>query len=245
MKMSAQTNSSGLPKLALLAGGLATRLRPITTTIPKSMVVVAGEPFVAHQLRLLAKQGITDIVICAGYLGEQLMEFVGDGSAFSCHVEYSFDGEKLKGTGGAIKKALPLLGKDFFIMYGDSYLPTSFLPIYDVFRKSGLQGLMTVFHNSNLWDKSNVLLRDGRLVRYDKRNPVSEMHHIDYGLGIVRAEVFNEYGEDDVFDLAIVYESLVAKGQLACYEVQERFFEIGSYEGLGETDSLFLTLKPE
>ena len=243
MKMSAQANSKRFPKLALLAGGLATRLRPITTTIPKSMVKVAGEPFVAHQLRFLAKQGIADIVMCVGYLGEQLQEFVGDGSAFGCRVTYSFDGEALKGTGGAIKKALPLLGEDFFIMYGDSYLPTSFAPVYDTFLKSGLQGLMTVFRNANLWDKSNVLFRDGQIMKYDKRNTLPEMDYIDYGLGVMRTEVFNAWAEDDVFDLAFVYEALVAKRQLAGYEVRERFFEIGSHEGLEETDILFLELQ--
>jgi NDP-sugar pyrophosphorylase family protein len=243
MKMNAQASSKRFPKLALLAGGLATRLRPITTKIPKSMVMIAGEPFVAHQLRLLAEQGITDIVMCAGYLGEQLQEFVGDGSAFGCHVEYSFDGEKLKGTGGAIKKALPLLGEDFFIMYGDSYLPTPFAPVYDEFCRSSLQGLMTVFKNGNRWDKSNVLFQDGRIVQYDKRNPTPEMDYIDYGLGIVRAEALAGWSDDDVFDLALVYEALVSKGQLAGYEVKERFFEIGSHEGLGETDALFLELQ--
>lgn len=241
--MNAQANSKQFPKLALLAGGLATRLRPITTKIPKSMVNVAGEPFVAHQLRLLAKQGITEIVMCVGYLGEQLQEFVGDGSTFGCRVEYSFDGEKLKGTGGAIKKALPLLGEEFFIMYGDSYLPTPFAPVYESYTRSGLQGLMTVFHNGNLWDKSNVLFREGRIVNYDKRNPTPDMDYIDYGLGIVKAKAFEGWSSDDTFDLALVYEALVAKGQLAGYEVKERFFEIGSHEGLGETDSLFLELQ--
>jgi NDP-sugar pyrophosphorylase family protein len=243
MKMNAPASSKQMPRIALLAGGLATRLRPITTTIPKSMVTVAGEPFVAHQLRLLAGQGIHEVVMCVGYLGEQLQDFVGDGSAFDCHVEYSFDGEKLKGTGGAIKKALPLLGDHFLVMYGDSYLPTLFAPVYDSFVESGMQGLMTVFKNRDLWDRSNVEFRDGRIVRYDKRNPTQEMDYIDYGFGILKAEVFAAWESEEAFDLALVYESLVAKGQLAGYEVKERFFEIGSHEGLDETDSLFLQLQ--
>lgn len=240
--MNAPASSKQMPRIALLAGGLATRLRPITTTIPKSLVRVAGEPFVAHQLRLLAGQGINEVVMCVGYLGEQLQEFVEDGAAFGCHVEYSFDGEKLKGTGGAIKKALPLLGEHFLVMYGDSYLPTSFAPVYDSFLRSGMQGLMTVFKNRDLWDKSNVEYRDGRIVAYNKRNPTTAMDYIDYGFGILKSEVFAAWESDQVFDLALVYESLVAKGQLAGYEVKERFFEIGSHEGLDETDSLFLQL---
>jgi len=232
-----------MPRLALLAGGLATRLRPITMTVPKSMVPVAGEPFIAHQLRLLVDQGIHEIVLCVGFLGEQLQEFVGDGSAFNCHVEYCFDGDTLKGTGGAIKQALPLLGDHFFIMYGDSYLPTAFPPVYDFYVDSALQGLMTVYRNENQWDTSNVEFRDGRIIRYDKRSRTAEMNYIDYGLGIVRAEIFADWQADEVFDLALVYESLVARGQLAGYEVAERFFEIGSHQGLGETDALFLELQ--
>jgi len=232
-----------MPRLALLAGGLATRLRPITTTIPKSMVPVAGEPFVAHQLRLLSNQGIHEVVICVGYLGDQLRDFVGDGSSFGCHVQYSFDGDTLKGTGGAIRQALPLLGDHFLVMYGDSYLPTAFGPVYETFLASGKQGLMTVFKNGDLWDKSNVEFRDGRIVDYNKRTPTPRMDYIDYGFGILKSEVFAGWTADQVFDLALVYESLVAKGQLAGYEASERFFEIGSHEGLDETDSLFLQLR--
>lgn len=243
MKMNAQANSKTMPRIALLAGGLATRLRPITTTVPKSMVPVAGEPFVAHQLRLLVSQGIDEVVMCVGYLGEQLQEFVGNGSRFGCHVEYSFDGDKLKGTGGAIKQALPMLGDHFLVMYGDSYLPTSFAPVYDSYLKSGLQGLMTVFKNGDQWDKSNVEFRDGRIVAYNKRIPTPEMDYIDYGFGILRAETLDGWKTDEVFDLALVYEALVARGQLAGYEVSERFFEIGSHEGLDETDALFLHLQ--
>jgi len=243
MKTNAQASFRPMPRLALLAGGLATRLRPITTTIPKSMVAVAGEPFVAHQLRLLVNQGIYEIVMCVGYLGDQLRDFVGDGSSFGCHVEYSFDGDTLKGTGGAIRQALPLLGDVFFVMYGDSYLPTSFAPVYDRFLDSGKQGLMTVFKNGDLWDKSNVEFRDNQIVDYNKRKPTPSMDYIDYGFGILKSEVLAEWNADQVFDLALVYEALVAKGQLAGYEVSERFFEIGSHEGLDETDSLFLQIQ--
>jgi len=236
---------NSMPKLALLAGGLATRMRPLTEKVPKSMLSVAGEPFVAHQLRLLARQDVRDIVVCVGYLGEQVRDYVGDGSAFGCHVDYVFDGDKLKGTGGAIKGALPLLGDHFFIMYGDSYLPTSFARVHDFYHSSEMPGLMTVFHNENKWDVSNVDFREGRILSYDKRTPTASMKYIDYGLGILRAESFSAWGDDEIFDLARVYESLVAKGQLAGIEIQERFFEIGSHEGLGETDGLLLELQRE
>jgi MurNAc alpha-1-phosphate uridylyltransferase len=240
--MSAQARYKTMPRLALLAGGLATRLRPITMTVPKSMLPIASEPFVAHQLRMLASQGVREVVICAGFLGEQLQDFVGNGSDFGCDVDYSFDGDKLKGTGGAIRSALPLLGDHFFVMYGDSYLPTAFAPVYEVYLNAGLQGLMTVFKNNNLWDKSNVQFEDGQIVRYDKRLPTAEMNYIDYGLGILSKESFSGFEINDVLDLAVIYEHLVATHQLAGYEVKERFFEIGSHEGFSETDALFQEL---
>ena len=240
MKMNEAANSRGMPRLALLAGGLSTRLRPLTANIPKSMLLVAGEPFVAHQLRLLVRQGVNDIVMCVGYLGEQVRAFVGDGSAFGCRVDYVFDGDTLKGTGGAIKAALPLLGTCFFIMYGDSYLPTSFARVYDFFDRTEVSGVMTVFKNDNRWGASNVEFEADRIVRYDKRTTTPTMKYIDYGLAILRAEAFAPWHADQGFDLAEVYESLIAKGQLAGLEVQERFYEIGSREGLSETDHLLL-----
>lgn len=235
--------SKQLPAIAILAGGLATRLRPITTTVPKSLVPVAGEPFIAHQLRLLAMQGGRDVVLCCGYLGEQIQDYVGDGSRFNLKVSYSFDGDKLKGTGGAIRQALPLLGPEFMVMYGDSYLPTDFVAVYESFKESGQPALMTLFRNENLWDKSNVVFRDGKIVRYDKRNQIPEMHHIDYGLGALRPETFENSSQEDVFDLASLYEQLVERGELAGYEVKERFYEIGSHEGLHETGSLLEVIR--
>jgi len=234
-----------MPRVAILAGGLATRLGPITATVPKSMLPVADEPFVAHQLRLLARQGVIEVVLCCGYLGDQIEAFVGDGSAFGCHVRYSFDGDKLKGTGGALKRGLPLLGDHFMVMYGDSYLPTNYRAVYRSFLESGRQGLMTLYRNEDLWDKSNVIFRDGRIVRYDKQSQTPEMHYIDYGLGVMWSQALADRTGDEVFDLSSVYEGLVERGELAGYEVTERFYEIGSHAGLHETGALFEAIRRE
>ena len=225
------------PALALLAGGLATRLRPLTLAMPKSMIEVAGEPFIAHQLRLLARQGINDIVICAGYLGEQIEGYVADGAAFGCSVRYSFDSGRLLGTGGALRKALPLLGDRFFVMYGDSYLPTTFGAILQVFERAGLPALMTVFRNAGRWDTSNVEFVDGVIRRYDKVDRTPAMLHIDYGLGILARDALEVRRAKDAFDLADLYRDLAARGLLAGFEVHERFYEIGSPAGLDETDA--------
>ena len=231
-----------MPAIAILAGGLATRLRPITMTIPKSMVTVNDEPFIAHQLRSLAAQQITEIIMCCGYLGEQIEHFVGDGSAFGCHVHYSYDGDKLLGTGGALRRALPMLGENFMVIYGDSYLSEPFQPVWKTFIESGKPALMTVFHNENQWDKSNIEFRDGVIVRYDKTEQTPAMQYIDYGLGCIRGNAFAEWPENEVFDLAAFYRSLVERHDLAGFEVKERFYEIGSPAGLTETDDLLKRL---
>ena len=221
--------------VALLAGGLATRLRPLTETVPKSMLEVAGEPFIAHQLRLFRRQGLSRVVVCAGYLGSLIEDFVGDGSRFGLSVTYSFDGADLLGNGGALKRALPLLGPAFAVMYGDSWLDTPYEPIAAAFAASGKSGLITVFRNEGAWDSSNVEFVDGVIWRYDKRNKTPAMHYIDWGLGFLRASALEAWPEGPL-DLANVYAQLLSKNDLCGYEVTKRFYEIGSLDGLKETD---------
>lgn len=223
--------------VAILAGGLATRLRPITEKIPKALVEVAGRPFIAWQLEQLRAQGIDKVVLCTGYLGEMLEREIGDGRSFGLEVLYSHDGDTLLGTGGALKKAVPLLGDHFFVLYGDSYLPINFIQVEKVYRDSGLSGLMTVLANQNQWDKSNTLFVNGNLVEYNKRAPTQQMNHIDYGLGILKADCLAPYPQTEPFDLADVYRELSLKGDLQGYEVYNRFYEIGSHVGLAETEN--------
>lgn len=224
--------------VALLAGGLATRLRPITETIPKLLVEVAGEPFFSHQLRLLRQAGLKRIVLCAGYLGDKIVELYGDGSAWGVQIEYSFDGPKLLGTGGALIRALPKLGDAFFVLYGDSYLPIDYLAVGDHFLRCQRLGLMTVYENRGRYDASNVRFNDGEIRTYDKSSRSPELHHIDYGLGAFKAAAFAGFPTDSVVDLAEVQRALVARHQLAGYEIHERFYEIGSHQGLNELDGL-------
>jgi NDP-sugar pyrophosphorylase family protein len=227
-----------LPPVAILAGGLATRLRPITEKIPKVLVPVAGKPFLAHQLELLRKEGVTRAVLCLGHLGEMVQRDFGDGSAHGVQLEYSFDGPKLLGTGGALKQAMAKLGEKFFVLYGDSYLPIPFAPIAEFFERSGKRGLMTVFRNEGKFDTSNVVFANGEIQVYDKKNKRPDMLHIDYGLSLFRREAFDEWPGDQPFDLADVMQKLVGQKQLAGYEVPERFYEIGSHAGLNELNEL-------
>jgi NDP-sugar pyrophosphorylase family protein len=238
--MSEPASNKPAPVMAILAGGLATRLRPLTETIPKSMIEVAGEPFIAHQLRMLAIKGITDVVILCGVMGEQIVDFVQDGNAFGCSVRYCFDGEIRRGTGGAIRNALPMLGEKFMVVYGDSYCDTDYLRIFESFLASGKLGLMTVFQNENNWDKSNVIFRDNQIVRYDKEHQTAEMNYIDYGINVFSAKAFDAIPQEPAFDLATLQMELIRRNSLAGFQVFERFYEVGSHAGLAETDSFLL-----
>lgn len=226
--------------VAILAGGLAKRLRPITETIPKALVEVAGRPFIEWQLDYLYRQDIKHVVLCLGYLGEQIEALIGDGTRFGLRIDYSYDGDHLLGTGGALRKALPMLGGAFFVYYGDSYLPIRFINVEDSFRTQGRPALMTVLKNGGRWDRSNVLFSDGKLLEYNKHAPSKNMDYIDYGLGVLSAELLLSFPDEQPFDLADVYQSLSLEGRLAGYEVFERFYEIGSFGGLKETEA-FLT----
>jgi len=218
--------------VVILAGGLAQRLRPITESIPKSLIEVSGRPFIAWQLDYLKSQGIENVVLCCGYLGELIEKLIGDGSEYGLKVKYSYDGEILLGTGGALKKALPLLENAFFVLYGDSYLPICFKAIQERFLYSGKLGVMTVLKNMNQWDKSNVIFENSSIVQYSKTNFNPLMHYIDYGLAIIDANIFNTLNFGSNFDLGEVYSKLADTGDLVGYEVHDRFYEIGSLKGI-------------
>jgi len=222
--------------VAILAGGLATRMRPLTERIPKALIEVAGRPFVEHQLELLQREGVRRVVLCVGYLGEMVRDCVGDGARFGLSVSYSFDGECLLGTGGALRRALPLLGPDFFVLYGDSYLDIDYAPVQTAYRDSGKPALMTVFRNEGRWDTSNVLFDGKTVIRYDKRHPVAEMKFIDYGLGVLSGDLISG-AENEAFDLSDLYATLASEGRLAGFEATTRFYEIGTPSGLAEADS--------
>jgi NDP-sugar pyrophosphorylase family protein len=223
--------------VAILAGGLATRLRPITEAVPKALIPVAGRPFAEHQVELLREQRVMDAVWLVGYRAEQIASVLGDGSRWGMRFTYVHDGPVLLGTGGAIRRALPHLGPAFFVMYGDSYLECDFAAVEDAFRRGGRSGLMTVFHNEGLFDTSNVEYAGGRIVRYDKRHRTAAMRHIDWGLGVFAQDAFSPYAPDRPLDLAQVYQDLLARDDLTGYEVTNRFYEVGSPEGIADAEA--------
>jgi N-acetyl-alpha-D-muramate 1-phosphate uridylyltransferase len=230
--------------VAVLAGGLATRLRPETDKIPKALLSVAGEPFLVHQLRLLRSEGFRKIVLCVGYLGEMIEAKIGNGNRLGLQIDYSFDGPTLLGTGGALKRAISKLGEHFLVVYGDSYMPVDYAAIMEAFVHSGKPALMTVFENEGRWDASNVWFETGEIHRYDKKVRTPKMRHIDYGISVLTAGVFAGFPDNASFDVADLYSRLVSEKQMAAYEVKQRFYEIGSTEGLVELDSLLRNKTP-
>lgn len=224
--------------VAILAGGLATRLRPYTEKIPKALLEVAGRPFIDWQLDLFQSQGFKDFVICTGYLGEQIETYLGDGSSREIRVRYSYDGEKLLGTGGALRKAADFLSDPFLVIYGDSYLEMDYRAVVEAYRYSGLQALMTVYENGDLWDSSNVEFDCGRIRRYDKKNRTPDMRFIDYGLSVISRRVLATIPAGEAADLADSFRRLAIEGQLAGYQATKRFYEIGSHSGWTELNHL-------
>lgn len=227
--------------VVILAGGLATRLYPVTRAIPKALILINGRPFIDHQLSLLKEKGVTEVILCVGYLGSAIEEFVGNGFLWGLEVRYSYDGDKLLGTGGAIKKAAELLPEEFIILYGDSYLDIGFEPIVRQFYVENLPVLMTVYHNQDAFDKSNIIMKERKVFRYEKNSDDPAMQYIDYGLIVIKKEVFFPYPENKPFDLFLVFSQLADSGLVAGYEVQERFYEIGSISGIRETEDYIRT----
>ena len=225
---------SELFPVLILAGGLATRLRPLTSTIPKALIEINGEPFIVHQLRLLKKNNIHKVILCVGYLGHLVEDFLGNGKKLGIEIKYSYEPEKLLGTGGAIKNALRHVADNFFVLYGDSYLPCDYLRVQQSFLEQNRLSLMTVFKNEGQWDTSNVVFRNNEIEVYDKNNRTPLMNFIDYGLGVFNRKAFDYIPSDEVIDLATIYQDLLKNKQLSALEITERFYEVGSFAGIEE-----------
>ena len=219
----------------ILAGGLGTRMRPLTETCPKTLLPVRGRPFAWHQLQWLASQGVRDVVYCIGHHGEMIRHYWESELSPVPRIRYVDEGARLRGTGGALRLAFEagVLEKSFLVIYGDSFLPIDFSPVWRAFESSRMPALMTVLRNESRWDRSNVIYENGRVILYDKRGDPA-MQHIDYGLSAFRRELFDPAPE--FFDLAILFNGLSLQGKLAGFEVKERFYEIGSPQGLSDLE---------
>ncbi len=225
-----------LPAVCILAGGFGTRLGERTRELPKPLVEVAGEPFLLHQLRLLAANGAGEVVLCVGHLGELIERRIG-AERFGLRIAYSFDAAAgLDGTLGAIRRARRLLGERFLVLYGDTYLRLDYRAAVNAWRVSGLPAMMTVLRNEGRWDASNAVFAKDRVQAYDKRAPRAQMRFIDYGLaGLEQAAL--DLLPPQTSDLADLFHQLADAGLLFGFEATERFFEIGTPAALAQTDA--------
>jgi MurNAc alpha-1-phosphate uridylyltransferase len=229
----------------ILAGGLGTRLRPLTERIPKALVPVAGRPFIEYQIDLFRRHGVTDLIVCVGHLGRFIEEHLGDGRRFGVSIRYGREEGKLLGTAGAIKNVEEMLKEAFFVQYGDSYLPVDYRDVMDYFLRQGAPGLMVVYRNEDRWERSNVVV-EGKWVRaYDKERRLPGMVYIDYGVSVFRREVFSHVPSGKVADLVDIYHGLIREASLLAYEAMHRFYEVGSPQGLREFERLVGTGVPD
>jgi MurNAc alpha-1-phosphate uridylyltransferase len=221
--------------VAVLCGGKGTRIAELAGDRPKALLAVNGEPFLGRQLRWLREQGATDVVLLTGYRGDAVRAFAGDGRSFGLAVRYSEDGATPRGTAGAVRRALPLLGDVFLTLYGDS-LVTAELSLVGGALVPPYEGVMTVFRNDDAGHPSNVAIDGERVRAYDKQAAQGTMTHIDYGINAFRAVAFADVSDDRPVDLAEVHRAMIARGTLRAFPVFERWYEIGSPEGLAETE---------
>jgi len=225
----------------ILAGGLATRLRPITTKIPKAMVSINGRPFLEYQIELLKHQGIEDIVICIGYLGNLIREHFGNGQKFDISIRYSDEGLEMLGTGGALKAAEPLLDKEFLVINGDSYLVIDTYAVIHSLRSSGKLGTLVAFHSEHSQNLANLIVKDGLVRHYSKNIRLPEMNHIDAGISAFHKRALDHLPEMAKVDMGQLYTKLIDQKELMAYEAEHRFYDIGTLQGLQDFETFVKT----
>ena len=220
-------------QVAILAGGLATRLGELARNQPKSMLSIRGKTFLEYQLELLRGGGIRNIVMCVGHMGEQIERHFQGGKGYGVNIRYSFE-EGLLGTAGALKKAAPLLEDVFFTMYGDSYLSLDLLAAMRYFKSQNKLAQMTVYKNYDRYGRSNTAVEGNLVKRYSKKEKNEDMVYIDYGANIFKREVLGMIPENQSYSLDNLFTRLIEMEELLAFEVKERFYEIGSPQGLNE-----------
>lgn len=218
-------------QIAILSGGLGTRLGELTRNTPKSLIQIAGKPFLEYQLDFLKKAGIENILLCTGHMGKQIENIFGNGNRYGVNIKYSHE-EKPLGTAGALKNGEDKLKDPFITLYGDSYVFLDFSEMTSYFQSQDKLALMTVFRNSDRYDRSNTAIQGHLVKEYSKKNRTGDMEYIDYGVNIFRKSVLEMIPENQFCSLEELFPKLIEEEQLLAYEVHQRFYETGSPEGL-------------
>lgn len=218
--------------VVILSGGLGTRLGKLAEHLPKSLIEICGKPFIEWQLKLLVSHGVKRIIYCTGHMSDKIKERISQCNIYDLEIDFSEDGKSLLGTGGAIRNALEFLPEEFIVLYGDSYLEMDYKKFCADFNDPEISALMSVYKNSNKLDRSNILLKNGIIEKYQKFNSLPEMEYIDYGATIYRRSCFQEFSKGKPFDLADLIQKLVKSRQISGFEVEKRFYEVGSLRGI-------------
>ena len=221
-------------QVAILAGGQATRLRPLTWQQPKSMLEIKGKPFLEYQLEFLKRSGVTNVVLCLGYLGEHIVNHFGNGGRFGINTQYSYEEEKLLGTAGALKNAADLLDDPFFTLYGDSYLSMDFSAVMSYFLSRNKLALMTVYKNYNQYESSNTVVEGNLVKEFNKQKKTPDMVYIEYGANIFYQKTLDLVPQGQPYSLDDLFYSLIEKQELLAYQIEKRFYQIGSFQGIEE-----------
>lgn len=222
---------------AILAGGRGTQLMPLTRDLPKSMVLIRGQPFLEHQIRLLRRHGVMDIVLLVGQMADKICAYFGDGSRFNVRIRYSDEGDARLDTAGALQLAEPMLDDAFMVLFGDSYLPLDYAQVWRDFLTCGTRGLMVVYRNENRFDTSDVAVEDGFVTNYQKYPPLPQAVFINYGLTLLKRETLGLMSPGQRISLQSFLQPLIRERQLAAWEATQRFFEIGSFDGLKDLEA--------
>lgn len=221
-------------QIVIICGGLATRLGNLAKKTPKSMMDINGKPFIEHQIEMLKKQNIKNIVLCTGHLSEKIESYLGDGKNFGVDIKYSYDGGKRLGPMGAVKNAESILEKDFFIMYGDSYIFVDFNKVYDFYKENNELVCMVVYKNKNKYDKSNLIVENNRVIGHKDLKVEGKIEYIDYGTSILNKKSLDFIPKDSFFSTEDFFKKMIKKNQLLAYEIKKRFYHIGNPKALEE-----------
>lgn len=212
-------------------------MRPLTKTVPKVLIPVRGRPFADYQLDLLRKNGIDEFVFCVGHLGEEVERHLGDGHAFGSKIVYSYDGLRLLGPAGALKRAERLLHDRFFVTYGDAYLRAPYGRLMDALCTSGKLAVMAVYKNNDRFGKSDIAVRGDAVVRYDKKTKAEGMDWINYGITALRKKALDLMPNGSFCNEETFYGSLIRRKELLAFQVKMRFYEIGTPDSLSEFEA--------
>jgi N-acetyl-alpha-D-muramate 1-phosphate uridylyltransferase len=229
-------------QIVIMAGGLGTRLRPLTYDIPKPMIPIHGKPYLWYQLDYLKKYHLNHILILAGYLGQQIENYFGNGSELDIKIQYSFESEPM-GTGGGLKFAAPLLEDEFMVIYGDSFLPIDLSDLIKTYRFMKSTGLLVVYDNrfgdSNV--KNNVAIDGNNLIlKYQKNTDDDSLNYVESGISVFNKSICELIPANKKTSLEEeIFPKLIDNKKLKAYITTQRFYDIGTPDRLKTIETFF------